>query len=342
MTNKVFSDSSVLLKFIIVALLVGGLTVSLILISKPQFLKPRAASANATLSLSPSKNPLGPNDTVTITIALNPANLPVVGTDLNVEFDRNVFTLTDIQPNTASGFKTFVPLVTNTSTFDKSTVMTNANSTGVIKFGAAAFDFNAAGGPAVDIPVSTNVTNLSRLVLQVKPTVTTNTSSTIKFTYLTPTNNDPTQPQNRKTTDTNVVIANTGSVNPPEDVLAAPSPLALTINAAPTPTNTLVPTPTSTVAPTPTKTPTPTATKTPTPTTTQSPTPTNTPTPGPKPGDADGDNDVDIVDFGVWLTYFQQTVAGGPEVGNFNKINNPNDTKVDLIDFALWLDNFKK
>jgi hypothetical protein len=56
-----------------------------------------------------------------------------------------------------------------------------------------------------------------------------------------------------------------------------------------------------------------------------------------KPGDANGDSNVDGIDYVIWLNHYGQNVSGGPSVGDFN-----GDGKVDGIDYVIWLNNFGK
>ena len=64
------------------------------------------------------------------------------------------------------------------------------------------------------------------------------------------------------------------------------------------------------------------------------PTSTLTPTPTLKPGDANGDNKVDGVDYVVWLNNYN-TSNSGPSNGDFN-----NDNKVDGVDYVVWLNHY--
>jgi hypothetical protein len=64
---------------------------------------------------------------------------------------------------------------------------------------------------------------------------------------------------------------------------------------------------------------------------TQTPTSTQTPS---KPGDANGDNKVDGVDYVVWLNNYN-TSNSGPSNGDFN-----NNNKVDGVDYVVWLNNY--
>lgn len=65
-------------------------------------------------------------------------------------------------------------------------------------------------------------------------------------------------------------------------------------------------------------------------------TPTPSPTPGSKPGDANGDNKVDGVDYTRWLNSYN-TAKSGPVNGDFN-----NNGFVDGVDYTIWLNNYGK
>jgi hypothetical protein len=60
-----------------------------------------------------------------------------------------------------------------------------------------------------------------------------------------------------------------------------------------------------------------------------------TPTVTAKPGDANGDNKVDGIDYITWLTNYNTTTTSGASKGDFNK-----DGKVDGIDYITWLTNY--
>ncbi|MBI3980842.1 hypothetical protein HY345_02490 [Candidatus Microgenomates bacterium] len=55
-----------------------------------------------------------------------------------------------------------------------------------------------------------------------------------------------------------------------------------------------------------------------------------------KPGDANGDNVVDGVDYVIWLNHYNQTTNKGVSEGDFNK-----DNKVDGLDYVIWVNNTK-
>lgn len=66
--------------------------------------------------------------------------------------------------------------------------------------------------------------------------------------------------------------------------------------------------------------------------------PTATPTGAAgKPGDANGDNKVDDLDYIIWARYYGTTNAAGPAQGDFNK-----DAHVDDLDYVIWANNYGK
>jgi hypothetical protein len=65
--------------------------------------------------------------------------------------------------------------------------------------------------------------------------------------------------------------------------------------------------------------------------------PSPTPTTAIKPGDANGDNKVDDIDYGIWRTNYNQTKSGGASIGDFN-----NNGKVEGLDYVIWRNNVGK
>jgi hypothetical protein len=66
------------------------------------------------------------------------------------------------------------------------------------------------------------------------------------------------------------------------------------------------------------------------------PIPTNTPTPGTGvPGDANGDDVVDVQDYFYWINNYNTQTSGGPQNGDFNKSG-----FVDGLDYLIWLNNY--
>ena len=63
---------------------------------------------------------------------------------------------------------------------------------------------------------------------------------------------------------------------------------------------------------------------------------TSSSTPTPKPGDANSDGNVDLIDYVVWLNNYGKTTSGNTN-GDFN-----NSGTVDLVDYVIWLNNYGK
>jgi len=116
------------------------------------------------------------------------------------------------------------------------------------------------------------------------------------------------------------------------------NPRSLFFTPTPTPKPTNTPTPTKKPTPTPTNTPIPTERPTNTPVPTDKP--TNTPvvifTPVPVAGDANDDGVVDVKDYLVWISQYEDVPIPDPS-GNadFN-----NDNQVDGEDYLIWLQNY--
>lgn len=72
-------------------------------------------------------------------------------------------------------------------------------------------------------------------------------------------------------------------------------------------------------------------------TNTSTPTVAGSPTSNPRPGDANGDNKVDGVDYLTWLNHYNQNTTNGQRDGDFN-----NSGKVDGADYIIWLTNYGK
>jgi hypothetical protein len=69
---------------------------------------------------------------------------------------------------------------------------------------------------------------------------------------------------------------------------------------------------------------------------TETPVATPTPTTGEKPGDADADGLVNIVDYTIWFTNYGNELQG-PENGDFD-----NGGYADGVDYVIWLTNYGK
>ena len=56
-----------------------------------------------------------------------------------------------------------------------------------------------------------------------------------------------------------------------------------------------------------------------------------------KPGDANGDSNVDGRDYIIWMSHYGQTVTDGPTSGDFN-----HDGYIDGRDYFIWMTNYNK
>ena len=60
-------------------------------------------------------------------------------------------------------------------------------------------------------------------------------------------------------------------------------------------------------------------------------------TPTPSPGDGNGDNLVDGLDFVIWLTHYNQTVSGGNSVGDYNNNGFQNKNFIEVVGRTQWV-----
>jgi len=192
---------------------------------------PRAAGTNASLAL-PVSSPIASTQDVSVPIIVNTDTNQIIGVDVMINFDRSVLTLVDINPvaATATTLKTFVPCVKDasgdcpTGTFDKQTVINNANGngtgTGLIQFGASTFNWSTqtVTNPYVGITTLAILTFAPKKVEQ----------TTVSFVF---------SPGN--TTDSNMVPTPS---NASTDILASVTNLTFTVTT-PTPTSPATPTP---------------------------------------------------------------------------------------------------
>ena len=237
------------------------------MVGKRQGTKKYALEQSPAFVLTPLSVLVHPDDSFNVSVMFDPHGQSVVATDVVLNFDKEKMALEDIVPATAD-FKVFVPVKDN-GAFDKEKVIDRANNEGIIRFGAAVFDWQSG---TVGHLVNTLVDPLATLSFKAKAAG----DSSITFGFEGP----------GRTTDTNIVIFSDGGVI---DALGDPSGSATavtitggvpTVTAGPSPTPSLVPSPTPTPLPSPTATltPLPTVTPTPLPTTTPLPLPTATPT----------------------------------------------------------------
>lgn len=266
-------------QFLLFLILIIGLAVLVIQVGQRQLFRGHAAGGAATVVLVPSPSPLGTlniGSTFSVLVSLNPNGESLVGADVLLSFNQALLKVNSIQiPGTfASGqnLQTYAP--TNADgTFNATSVITTANSTGTLAMSAVAFNW---AGNAVTPAQTTAVPQFATITFQTLAAGSTN----VKVVWTASGN----------TTDSNLVSITSGT---PTDVISDSTPTALSSTVAvtvaatttPTATPTLVPTVTPTrtptpIPPTPTPTIVPTATPIPTATPTPLPTPTSVPTAG--------------------------------------------------------------
>ncbi|MCR4264497.1 MAG: hypothetical protein NUV98_07350, partial [Candidatus Roizmanbacteria bacterium] len=139
--------------FVILAVSLAALLVTLQFSDRSLDIRERAASADdPTISLTTNKSQVPFGQTVDISVLItNTAAKRIVGTDVSINFDRTRLTLNSITPITTHNLKTFVPLNAS-NVFDGSStspIVSSANSTGTIVFGAIAYNqsTNTVQGP---------------------------------------------------------------------------------------------------------------------------------------------------------------------------------------------------
>ncbi len=265
---RYFKENKSRLAPIIVVVALAILTLlSVSLTKKQQELRSKALSDTAVLSFAPTTISVAPNNSFNVSVILNTGNQAVVGNDIIVQFDRTKLTLQNIAlPSPLNNtFRTYAPITTG-GAFDISTVVTNANITGQVEFGAISFDYATQ---TLTPPFNGVVSPLATLTFFARAGASG--SDTLRFRYDSATS----------TTDSNVIADPATSGGVPEDILVAPtSTVAVTFTgASPTPVPSATPVPTPT--PTPSGTPRPTATPSPgapTPTPSPLPTPSGSPT----------------------------------------------------------------
>jgi len=192
---------------------IGGLLAGLVLVQQRQVIEKQAAVANAQLSFSPeSFTDLEPNDSVQVTVMVNPMNQPIVAVDTVVNFNNSILQLQSVQPGTVSSNRswTAAPITSETNcafSFDTNA----ANSSGRLEFGMVAFDCPAE---VLADPISIVINDLARLNFVVRPDAAAGTyNNAISFKY----------DGDRNTTDANIVIDPAANGDVVEDILQAPT-----------------------------------------------------------------------------------------------------------------------
>lgn len=295
-------------KFAYLALILSGFGLSLFLIIASTFpfrdrlldlLYPKPtgeAAEGVTLSL-PSQITTGIGSIFEVPIMLDANGNTVIGVDVVINFDQSKLTLQDIIPKPEnSALKTFAPIDASHN-FDKRLV--EANASGVIEFGAVAFDL--AGGQPLSGFNGTLGQDNPLAVLQFEALGAGQTNVTFDFTE-------------GSTTDSNMVSEDA------TDLLGDVQNLVLTV-LGPTSTPTLEPTQEPTVSPT-----LPPA----------SPTPTPVPSERPGPGDINDDSVVNVFDLGIFSGNYGKTGITTVSPVNERRSDMDGDGDVDVFDLGMF------
>lgn len=245
MIDKITTKKNI--AFLVFSILIIGLVVSQIV--RLASYKLRASVTPATLSLSDTQNAVV-GTTLSIPVYLNNNGNPVAGVDAQIQFDRTLLQLVDVQMPVASAqiFGTYLP-ITADGVFNKSAVIENARSTGIVTFSAVSYDLAHS---VVQSPITTSAKLINLVFTPIKAG-----TADVSFVY-----------DGVSTTDTNIISSTTS----PVDLITGSSSLISgkiiitdTNQSTPVPTVTPVgstpaPTPIATIVPQPTATPTGTVT----------------------------------------------------------------------------------
>jgi len=255
--------------FVFLIILLIGLTASLVLVQKRQVIEKKAVGG-PSLTFSKTSLTVYPGQKLTTSIKISTDNQEIRAVDIVLQFPQDKLSLVSIEPtaqNTTS-FKTFLPIKSDGS-FDMAKVVSEANNTGRIGFGAATFNWQTS---SVTTSFKGTLSSLARLTFKAK------VPGQAKIVFL---------HSSGSTIDSNLVNLSA------QDILASVN--SLTVNIVSPPTATPTPRPTATPTPRPTATPTP------------RPTATPTPKPAPKPGDITDDSRVNEADYAVLMANFGKT-----------------------------------
>jgi len=234
-----------------------GMTTALILVQKRQTPK-KKATGRPSITFAQTSTTVHSNTDFNVAVKIDTNNNDVCAADIILQFPQEKLTLQEINPHPNASFKTFTPVTSNGS-FDTSKVISNANTTGKIEFGAVTFDwqnetitnpFKGTANPLATLKFHANSTGQAKIAILVS------SGSTI---------------------DSNLVNLSA------QDILESVNSLTVNITNPPINSPTATPTaslPPSTLPPTTTFTP-PTLTPSPPPPTTGTDRPSPTPTPPP-------------------------------------------------------------
>lgn len=255
--------------------LLKSLLIALLLVIPPHT-NITSASSNLELNFEDTTVNTTTGSSFSVPVFLKSTASQVRAVDIVIDFDTTKVNVTDFSNSVSGSNLRFVFPTDSNGNPTKSTLMSNANSTGKIRFSYATY--NRTNGTVLS-PITFN----SRLAMITFTAISTG-STTLTFSYL----------ANQSSLDTNIV----SSQNPPTDLIASQSDLISAIINISTP-----------ITPTPTLTPTSTLTPTITPTTTTIPSPTQSQqTKRKRFGDLNNNGVVDISDISILATYWNSRI----------------------------------
>lgn len=122
-------------------ILLAGLAVALVLVQREQIFKEEAAGG-PSITFSQTSLTVNPGQNFTVSLGINTDNIDITAIDVVLEFPKDKLSLVSIIPaaQTTTSLKTFMPVKTDGG-FDANRVVSEANTTGKIQFGAATFDW---------------------------------------------------------------------------------------------------------------------------------------------------------------------------------------------------------
>ena len=172
-------DRRQLLPFLSFGFLVFSLIFTTALVQMRQIIEKKAAGDDlvAVLELEVTGGnsfEASPGDTFDVKLNLKPnSGDGLSAVDVVLDFDHGRLVLEDIVPNTGGNLMAFAPRTADGTDFDTAAVMAAANTggetEGVIRFGAVAFDYSAAGGEGdVTVPQVFDLSPLATLTFRVK------------------------------------------------------------------------------------------------------------------------------------------------------------------------------
>jgi len=155
-----------------------------------------------------------------VSVFLNTGGATVEAVDIILTFDTNALELVSLTPSQTSGFNSFLPLEIEGEGFDVTKVISQANSSGKVEFGATTFDLGDPNDPSDGGPGSSMTGSVSLASLQFR--ALSSGQTTIGFDF------DPNREGTiEETQDSNVVQITTSGVV--DDILNSVTPATVMV-----------------------------------------------------------------------------------------------------------------